>query len=327
MFEHPNFVKCAFEEIPLNRDCHLVEDTYLKNVNSSLVKCFEKQEWDVDWYVSFVAARRIGVASVELSWFADVNRRFHQFTISLPREAFVACVCVRRFDFKPFIFAKREWIQALHRRRFAAFAMIDAIGVKKALEEGRLTRERLLQLRAALDGISAKHPNVAFVSVSDTIILKGSWSVGYLDEEAKYEYEPEALIGIVAEIREAYQRIADLPVYAILTQGSNEFFDDSLLHISDAKNHVGLNSLGIPYAELFGIDAIAKTNMKAGKHKASELYIDSKFLHSLSLKFGFDRERLERGTHDSAMAGGQESFYYCSSIDEITANFRSPDET
>ena len=51
-------------------------------------------------------------------------------------------------------------------------------------------------------------------------------------------------MNIIKDLQAVYQMVLGKDVYAILTQGTAEYYEDSLLHISSGKNHVSLNSLG-----------------------------------------------------------------------------------
>ena len=53
-------------------------------------------------------------------------------------------------------------------------------------------------------------------------------------------YDPEKIIRLLPEIRDAYRNTIEMEIYAVIAQGINEYYDDKLLHISG--NHVSLNS-------------------------------------------------------------------------------------
>ena len=80
-------------------------------------------------------------------------------------------------------------------------------------------------------------------------------------------------------------------IYAILTQGSNEYYEEPLLHISNTQNHICLNSLGVPFAELLAIENAVKAAFKSGIHPPMQVYMDEQFYHSLQLKYEYKKIR------------------------------------
>jgi len=130
-------------------------------------------------------------------------------------------------------------------------------------------------------------------------------------------------VSVCAKLKPVFNATIGLDIYAVLGQGSNEYYDDPLLHISEPhKNHVSLNSLGIPFAQLFAIDQAARAAIKSGRHKAAELYMDSNFFHSLrfNLEFAMKKHNVESGRYRSPMISG-ESHYFISDIKQMLDNF------
>lgn len=291
MFEHEIFDVYSFNSIPLDRDCYLMAETYLAEYERSLLECFAGRDSDNVGYVSYVAARKITEQTVELSWYPDTNARFHELTISLPKAQFIVCVGSGRCDTKPHIFVKSAWLNDLHLRDYCLFALVDAIGVKRALQDRSLSRERLVRLRSAIDEIAARYRTVAFISFADSLLLKSNWTVGHRFQSAvKYTYEPEAFLRIIQELRSIYRNVLGLDIYAVLTQGANEYYGDPVLQVSASGNHVCLNSLGIPFTQLMAINAAAIESFKLGAHQPSDLYMDEQFFRSLRFQFSFARD-------------------------------------
>jgi hypothetical protein len=193
------------------------------------------------------------------------------------------------------------------------FGLIDAIGTKVALGKGSLSREKLLLLRNEIDKLAKRYPVVSFISFADSVLIKSNWSVGHVHSEVKYTYEPEIFITIVKEFQSIYKNTLGLDVYAILTQGSNEYYEDSLLHISESKNHICLNSLGVAFAELMSINESVRSSIKAPKvHEPSELYMDEQFYNSLKFKFDFQKSvRNNKNKYRRKMVGTDGVYYYC----------------
>ncbi|MCE9592490.1 MAG: hypothetical protein K8S99_18440 [Planctomycetes bacterium] len=235
-----------------------MDDRWLSAYEAALVDMFEGRDYRDVGYITHAAVRRIDSSSLEISWYPNCHDRFHEVLVLLPREAFVTCVNCRTSSEKTRIFVKSPWLSRLHLRPYSAFALVDAIEVKAALANGLLRSNSLMQLRSRIDAIAATSPGIAFVSFADTLLLKSNWFVGQYDSNIAYSYEPESLVQLIPKIADAFQSELNLKVYAVVTQGVNEYHDKSLLHISDTRNHVSLNSLGLPFAQLQAIERAAR---------------------------------------------------------------------
>lgn len=312
MFKHELFDIYSFDEIPLDRDIYLVDEKYIAEYENSMLQFFEGAEYEFVGYVSYIAARAIKENSIELSWYANVHDRFHEIAISLPREQFVTCVGSWQSDEKPRIFVKSEWLASIHLRTYSVFALIDAVDVKKALSNGTITRERLIKLRNEIDNIASKYPDISFISFADSLLLKSNWSVGHLKSNVKYTYVPEVFIFLTTEIDKIYQQVLGLKAYAVITQGSNEYYDDSLLHISPFKNHICLNSLGVPFAQLMEIENTARNAIRNHIHGPADLYLDEHYFHSLKYKYGFEKNKEPNNQYQTKMMSTPSKYYYSS---------------
>jgi hypothetical protein len=143
---------------------------------------------------------------LELSWYPNISDRFHEVWVRLPRDVFITCVHTPHWDDKPHIFVKGSWLSSLHLRPYSAFALVDAIGVKDALFNGRLAGPTLVRLRDRIDAIAAANPGVVFVSFADSILLKMDWFVGQYDSDVNYSYEPESLVTLMPPLAQAFKR-------------------------------------------------------------------------------------------------------------------------
>ncbi len=226
---------------------------------------------------------------MEISWYPNIHDRFHEVTVTLNKAEFITCVASRKWDEKPHIFAKRGWLDTLHLKRYSVFGFIDAIGVKGALTQGTITRDRLVALRDSIDEFGGFYPQVSFISFADNVLVKSNWSVGHVESTVQYTYEPEVFLPIIKGVQDIFRDKLGLSVYAVLTQGYNEYYDDGLLHISASQNHVCLNSLGVPFTQLLAIDSAARSNIKEKVHPPAEIYMDELFFRSLRCKFQFNR--------------------------------------
>lgn len=316
MFDHKYFDVYPFEDIPLNRDCYLMDECYLQEYEASMLDVFADKGGAPIGYISYSAARKINEHSLDESWYPNISSRFHEVAISLPRNQFVTCVGSWRYSEKPHIFVKSGWLEELHRRSYTVFCMVDAIGVKAALQNGILSREKLVLLRETIDELAESHSEVCFVSFADSMLIKGNWTVGHFRSDISYTYNPEVFVHIFKELQAVYREVLGLGVYAILTQGTNEYYEDSLVHISSGKNHVSLNSLGVPFAQLMAIDTSVRTAIKAKEHGRSELYFDKHFYNSLRFRFELDKRARPKYAYSSPMMDAG-SHYYCAQLQDV----------
>ncbi len=325
MFDHEYFEVHPFENVPLNRDCYLMDECYIYEYEASMLGVFAGNESENIGYVSFVAARGINERSLDLSWYPNIFTRFHEVAISLPKEQFVTCVECWRYGETPHIFVKSDWLRQLHMRFYNVFCMVDAIGVKEALQSGTLSREKLVRLREAIDKLTQRNPEVGFVSFADSLLLKSNWTVGHFQSDASYTYSPEIFIETIKDIQAIYREVLDLDIYSILTQGTNEYYEDSLIHISDSRNHISLNSLGLPFSQLLAIDRSVRLVIKERIHIPWELYLDEHLYNSLRFTFEFANQSRPKYRYATPMMGTS-GHYYCAQLQEILKNLQPETE-
>ena len=320
MFEHKYFDVYSFENVPLNRDCYLMDECYVQAYEASMVDVFADKGGDSVGEVGSAAARRANEQSLDLTWYpSGWSERFHEVAISLPKNQFITCVGSWRYDEKPHIFVKSGWLEQLYLKTYTIFGLVDAIDVKAALQNGTLSREKLVLLREAIDRLAESQSEVCFISFGDSLLIKGNWTVGHFRSDVSYTYKPEVFVHIIKELQAMYREVLDLKVYAILTQGTNEYYEDSLVHISSGKNHISLNSLGIPFAQLMAIETSVRAAIRAKEHGRFELYLDEYFYNSLRFRFEFDKRSRPKYAYSSPMmdAGGH---YYCAQLQDVFEN-------
>ncbi|PIE40665.1 MAG: hypothetical protein CSA49_07385 [Gammaproteobacteria bacterium] len=321
MFEDDDIDKYSFEEIPLDRDCLLMSEIYIKEFDEALQKMLRREEcnpYEVG-YVSPVAIRKINSNSLDLSWYPNTFTRFHEVSISLPRDVFKACIGCWQYDIKPYIFVDHDWLEHLHLREYSVFALIDAIGVKEALRDNALTKDKLIELREKIDRLAEIESDISFISFADSLILKTNWDVGYFHKGIKCSYKPEKILLVIKELDRIYKEVLDLSIYAVLTQGSNEYYGEPLLHISKNLNHICLNSLGVPFAELLAIESAAKSAIKSDVHPPMQLYLDEQFYHSMQFKYEFKKNDKANNSYSAIMKSSEPSYFY-SSCDVLIEN-------
>lgn len=323
MFEDSDIDKYAFDEIPLDIHCILMSEIYMGEFDEALMKMLKREEcnpYEVG-YVSSVVLRKINENSLDISWYPNTHTRFHEVSISLPRDKVKICVGCGQYDIKPYIFVDHAWLEQLHLREYSVFALIDAIGVKNAIRDNLLTKEKLLNLRDRIDILAEKHEDISFISFADSLILKSNWAVGYFHKEIKCSYKPEIFMTIIKELETIYKDVLGLDIYAILTQGSNEYYEEPLLHISNTNNHVCLNSLGVPFAELLAIDNAVKVALRSGIYPPMQVYMDEQFYHSLNFKYEYEKNNKPKNSYDPVMKS-QKSNYYYASCDVLIENLK-----
>ena len=110
-----------------------------------------------------------------------------------------------------------------------------------------------------------------------------------------------------------------MPTYAVIAQGNNAYFDDPLLHISESKNHISLNSLGIPFAQLMDIENTIRINIRAKNHNPADIYMDSQYYNSLKFKFSFNKREQPKADYQTKMVS-QPCTYYFNSTENILSN-------
>lgn len=314
MFEDDDIDKYSFEEIPLDRGCLLMSEIYMEEFDEALQKMLRREECNPYGvgYVSPVAIRTRNSNSLDLSWYPNTFTRFHEVSISLPRDVFKVCVGCWQYDIKPYIFVDHDWLEHLHLREYSVFALIDAIGVKAALRDNALTKDKLIELREKIDKLAEIESDISFISFADSLILKTNWDVGYFHKGIKCSYKPEKILLVIKELDRIYQEVLGLPIYAVLTQGSNEYYGEPLLHISKNQNHICLNSLGVPFAELLAIESAAKSAIKSGVHPPMQLYLDEQFYHSIQFKYEFEKNDKPTNSYAAIMKSSEPSYFYSS---------------
>jgi len=323
LFEHHEIDKYSFSEIPVDEECLLMSEIYMGEFGTALVKMLKEKDGTPHevGYVSYIVVKKINTNSIDLSWYPNTHTRFHEVSISIPKDKIKYCVGCWRYGVKPYIFVDHEWLEQLFTREYSVFALIDAIGVKNAIRDNLLTKGKLLELRDRLDTLSANNNDISFISFADSLILKSNWSVGYFRKGIECSYEPESILRIIKEIQKIYRNVLNLEIYAVLTQGSNEYYEEPLLHISPSKNHICLNSLGVPFAELLAIESSAKSALKSNIHPAAEIYLDEQYYHSLNFKAGFEKNTKPKNAYKAIMKT-EEPFYFFSSCDELLNNLK-----
>ncbi len=265
----------------------MMEEVYFGDWEAEWLKTIhgdaEASPYDVG-YITRVSIEEVTPAGADIRWYPNIHDRFHVVKTFLPREAFVAAALAYKFEKRVSVFVKSEWLRKLHLRSNSIFVMIDAKDMTAAIKDGLITHEKVIALRDALDAFAGRYPFISFISFADSLLLKTNWTAGMVDTDVEYTYVPERLLVLFQQLQTLYRDTLGLEIYAVLAQGSNEYYDDPLLHISEEKNHISLNSLGLPFAQIAQIEGAARKAIRAGEHPPMEIYMDSDLFHSLMFK-------------------------------------------
>jgi hypothetical protein len=196
--------------------------------------------------------------------------------------------------------------------------MVDAANMTKALQAGEVSHEKVIDLRSRLDEIAAKYPHVSFISFADSLLLKTNWTAGMVNSPVGYTYSPEAMVALFKELQALYRDALGLEVYGVFAQGSNEYYDDPLLHVSPSGNHISLNSLGLPFAQIQLIEHAARQAIRAKEHGPMEIYMDGDLFHSLKFKRYDEKDRWASAPYKPKMTSEAGRYFY-GSTDELLA--------
>lgn len=283
-FSNSSFQKFELSEVPLDRDIFMMDEIWMNEWEAEWLKVFRGDDkaspYEVG-YITHVHIASLSPVGAEISWYPNTHDRFHEVKTFLPADAFVSCVIAYEYAKRPQLFVKSSWLRKLHIRSNSIFALIDAIDMTKAIQSGTISHENVIRLRGALDTIAVRYPSVSFISFADSLLLKTNWTAGMVNSDTNYTYRPEKMLVLFQELKNLYRETLGLDVYGVFSQGSNEYYDDPLLHISESQNHISLNSLGLPFAQITLIEAAARKAIRDGRHGRKDFYMDEDLFHSL----------------------------------------------
>jgi len=309
MFDHPDFDKIEYHELPIERDVYLYDEMFLTDYESMMLRFFEGEPYENIGKITDVSIISIEDDYLQIQWAANIFDRFHTIEVKLPRINIVGITACWRSGEKVRIFVSSDWINNLHNRRNCIFALIDAAGMKNAILSGAITRQKLVMLRDGIDLIAEKHKSVSFISFADTIILKYVWGKSIASDGIDYAYTPEYVIEVSFEVCQLFMTHFGLKSYAVLTQGINEFYEDDPLHISNSMNHISLNSFGTPFAQLIEIESFARQAIRKSTHKPADLYFDERLFASLKFSDHNIKSQVQKFSYDSKISNSLGWYY------------------
>lgn len=283
-FSSYSFQQFTLDELPLGQDTWIMDEAYIGEWEAEWLMTFrgdkEASPYEIG-YITPVSIEEVTPAGAYIRWYPNTHDRFHVVKTFLPREAFVSAALAYEYEKRVSVFVKSEWLRKLHLRSNSIFAMIDAVDMTTAIRSGAITHDKVIALRDALDTFAAQNTFMSFISFADSLLLKTNWTAGMIDTDVRYNYVPETLLILFQQLQTLYRSILGLEIYAVLAQGANEYYDDPLLHISKAQNHISLNSLGLPFAQIALIEGAVRKAIRNGEHPPMEIYMDSDLFHSL----------------------------------------------
>lgn len=312
-FSSYSFQQFTLDELPLGRDTWIMDEAYIGEWEAEWLKNIHGDEAASPYEIGFitpVSIEKVTPAGADIRWYPNTHDRFHVVKTFFPREAFVAAAMACEYEKRVSVFVKSEWLRKLHLRSNSIFAMIDAVDMTAAIRSGAITHEKVIALRDALDTFAARYPFISFISFADSLLLKTNWTAGMVDTDVRYTYVPESLLILFRQLQTLYRDALGLEIYAVLAQGSNEYYDDPLLHISRAQNHISLNSLGLPFAQIALIEGAARKAIRAGEHPPMEIYMDSDLFHSLMFKNYERKDQWPSAPYKPKLTSEPGSYYY-----------------
>jgi hypothetical protein len=308
--EHPNVENYGFHEVPVGLILYLMDVTHFSDYEAAFRRFMTGEEYEHVGVVAGAIVTAIHDEAIELDVTTGWIKSYHSIRIYLPFDKFRACVGSKYWDEHPRLFVDGEWLLDVFTRNHSVFGLFDAIGIKSMIQNAKISKEQLMALRDGVDLIAGKFTDVSFISFADSILLKSNWTVGHFETEIRHTYRPGVFLDAFFELRELYCRVLGTRSYIVLTQGTNEYSTDGLLHISNPGNHVSLNSLGIPFAELKAIEDSARCKIRKGTHPDAEIYLDQSFYFALPDDYKIRRRMERKCSYDPVFANGEDSYYY-----------------
>ena len=325
-FLNYSFKTFTLDELPLQRDTWVMDEHYMEEWERVWLESMGDDEdaspYEVG-YITPVHIAEVTTAGAEISWYPNTHDRFHEVKTFLPREAFVAAALAYQYEKRVSVFVKSDWLRKLHLQSNSIFAMIDAVDMTAAIKAGSISHEKVIALRDRLDEFSALHPNISFISFADSLMLKTNWTAGMVNTSVTYTYRPEALLYLFQDLQVLYRDTLGLEIYGVFAQGANEYYDDPLLHISLSQNHISLNSLGLPFAQIQIIENAARKAIREKKHGRSEIYMEEDLFHSLQFDDYDIKAKWPNAPYKQKLTPEPGSYYF-GSCSDFLGSLRKP---
>ena len=83
-----------------------------------------------------------------------------------------------------------------------------------------------------------------------------------------------------------------------------------------------MNSIGLPFAQMFAIDKAVKKAIDNDLHKPAELYLDSRLFHSLQFEHEFKKSDHPKFPYSPPMTE-IDNYYFTTDLATVLGNIRS----
>lgn len=317
-FEHPQVETYDFHKVPIGSGLYLMDAKHFHAYEAAFRKFMQGEEYEHVGVVADAVVTAIHAEAIELDVTTGWVKSHHSIHVSLPFDKFKLCVGSEYWDERPRLFVEGEWLLDVFTRNHSVFGLFDAIGIKSMIQNAKINKGQLKTLREGVDLIAGNFPELSFLSFADSILLKSNWTVGHYEAEVTHSYKGEVFIAVFFELRELYYRVLGTGSYIVITQGTNEYSSDGLLHVSSVGNHISLNSLGIPFAELKAIENSARCRIRKGVHSDAEIYMDQSFYFSLPDDYKIRKRMERRCSYDPVFENDKDSYYYWFNTDDYS---------
>ncbi len=287
----------SFDRIPNRRDLFLVGSSQLETLRREWARYLAEPDGTTPTHpnealnFTWCSVESNADDSCDLNVCIDMMQRYHGTVRKLPRSKFVTCVHFWNYQKRPYLVVDQDWFDEIQQALYSLYALVDAIGIRKALEsKDGLAPDRIAALKARLDKIAAAHHDHVFFTFADSVIIKTNWSAR--PEEYAISYRPESFLDVVEQVRAAFAECLSMNSYAVVTQGANHFRQPNAVEVSPTGNHIFLGSLGVPFANLMEIDEAARMAIREKVHPATNLYLAASFSASLRFKSYEEKDKL-----------------------------------
>ena len=315
-----------YENTPLGRDVFVVSEKYYFDFVKNWRFYLDDEDpytMHPNWMIKNMI--RGSVIKVEPSYvvvevFLNTTFRFHSAVVTLPKADFLHCLENYNYQKQPILIVSEDWLRKVMSSHYSVFCMVDAIGIKKAiLTNGGVEPHLFRTFTRTIDSLARKYRNYTFLSFGDSVIIKGTFCP---DRKYYLTYKPEELVKISNEVRKLFRDILNCGSYAIFSQGLLYDFENKGIRKASLGKHYSLGSLGAPFAEIFEIDEVARSNIKMEVHSPCDLYMTTHFFNTLDVIYD-EKGNFNKFSYESKMSFLGIGEYYAVGYDYLLSNLKS----
>lgn len=267
----------------------VVPDTEVRIVTPQAIETLKKifagknSYENVSFFYARVLSKDNGGLTIHLA--LTVVQRFHIISEYLSFKDIVSLKV--GIDAETYIVVKKRKYDSLWKKHSVSFAFIDLIGTKEIFKRSSAELTKMFRnVQHIIDAFAINHQDIAILSFADSLIAKATWCY-----YKKVKYSPESFLKTILELRTKLSQEISIDSYIILTQGQNFIESGKIVHINKTGNHLGMLSVGPPFASLFGIESIVKGLEDSEK---TSLYIEKMFYDSLVDKSFLDMSTMKK---------------------------------